>query len=885
MTPPGLRVGWDIGLRFAQEQRNEFNDVWGATTSGTLSVAAGASALIQAPLLIDVTTSADASGNVRVFADRNEGAGPIDVLGGTGLVSLQLANGAIGAGVNADWNPLTSVASVDALLFAAITGGTLTLNASDVDSFIGELLAGADVSGAFDLTLEWSVKDGLRAQGSGGVEIRLPVHKSLGFATLDSLYIALRIAADGTLQVETSTAVTGSFGPLTAAVDRFGARVDIRFADDASASFGLFDARLGFKPPSGVGLSVDAGAVSGGGFLYYDPDKEEYAGVLELSMLDVVTVKAIGLITTRLPDGSKGFSLLLILTAEFGTGFQLGFGFTLLGVGGLLGLNRTLRMQPLMDGVRTGAIQSVMFPTDIVANAARIISDLSTFFPPQRGIFLIGPMAKIGWGTPPLVTLSLGVIIQIPGDIAILGVLRVVLPDEDAPIIRLQVNFVGAIEFDKRRAWLYAKLFESRILNTTIEGDMGVLVAWGADPNVVVSVGGFHPQFQAPPLPFPLPQRITNNILDAAYGRIRIAGYFAVTSNTVQFGAQAELFFGISSASISGHVGFDALFQFNPFQFSVDVSASVDVKLFGFGLFSISLRFTLQGPSPYQATGYGKIGFLFFSKKVKFDFTWSLALDTLLPSILLLPLLVAEFEKLENWRTVLPPGNSLTVSLRTLPAGGTSLVMHPLGRLAISQRAVPLNIDVAKVGSRRPSDARRFRLSATGGLATAAEVDEPFAIGQFQDFDDATKLSQPAFEPLAAGLEAAPAGRNYRTANAVKRIVRYETIILDRERQRVATGFKHYLGSLFDHFLNGNAASQSAPSGKRRGQLIPFDDRVTVGGDVYVVASTADNSAYSTEVFESQARADSYLAGELARQPSLVGSLHVIAGFEMADAA
>ena len=82
-----------------------------------------------------------------------------------------------------------------------------------------------------------------------------------------------------------------------------------------------------------------------------------------------------------MPDGSPGFSLLIIITAEFGTGIQLGFGFTLLGVGGLLGLNRTMRLQPLMEGVRTGAIDSVMFPRDVVANAPRIISDLRDVLP------------------------------------------------------------------------------------------------------------------------------------------------------------------------------------------------------------------------------------------------------------------------------------------------------------------------------------------------------------------------------------------------------------------------------------------------------------------------------------------------------------------------
>jgi hypothetical protein len=139
---------------------------------------------------------------------------------------------------------------------------------------------------------------------------------------------------------------------------------------------------MGFKPPNGVGLSVDAGVVKGGGYLYFDFDKEEYAGALELVIAGFLTLTAVGLVTTRMPDGSKGFSLLIIITAEFGTGIQLGFGFTLVGVGGLLGLNRTVRLQPLADGVRTGAVNNIMFLKNVVANAPRIISDLRVIFPP-----------------------------------------------------------------------------------------------------------------------------------------------------------------------------------------------------------------------------------------------------------------------------------------------------------------------------------------------------------------------------------------------------------------------------------------------------------------------------------------------------------------------
>ena len=59
-------------------------------------------------------------------------------------------------------------------------------------------------------------------------------------------------------------------------------------------------------------------------------------------------------------------------------------------------------------------------------------------------------MGKLGWGTPTLISLELGVILDIPApQLTIIGVLRCILPEEDAPILRLQVNFAGGIDFDR----------------------------------------------------------------------------------------------------------------------------------------------------------------------------------------------------------------------------------------------------------------------------------------------------------------------------------------------------------------------------------------------------------------------------------------------------
>ena len=650
-------------------------------------------------------------------------------------------------------------------------------------------------------------------------------------------------------------------------------------------NLGPVDLALGFKPPSGVGLAIDAGVVVGGGFLSIDTARGEYAGALQLELLDFIGVSAIGIIDTKNPDGTKGFSLLIILTADFGPGIQLGFGFTLNAVGGLLGLNRSMSFQPLMDGVRSGAISDIMFPQNVVANAPKIISDLRAIFPPQQGTFLIGPMAKLGWGEPTLVSVSLGVIIEIPpGDIAILGVLSLALPDEDASILKLQVNFAGALEFSKSRLYFFASLYDSHLLFITIQGEMGLLVAWGDNANFVVSVGGFHPKFNPPPLPFPSPQRVQLDIINEPFARIRADTYFAVTSNTAQFGASAEYFFGFSALSVQGHSSFDALIQFSPFHFTVSISTSFSVNVFGAGVWGIDIELTLEGTSPWHASGSGSLSFLFFSVTVPIDFTWGDSTDTTLPPLAVMPILAAEFAKRSNWKAQTPDGSKLLVALRALDPNETDLVLHPVGTLQVSQRAVPLDLTLDKVGSQKPNDANRFTLSVTStGLIKNRDLQEQFAPAQFKDASDADKLSEAAYAPADSGLELA-AGSVYDSGEALTRNVRYDLTIVDTALEPARSRFYAYPNGLFQHWLGGASVAHSQLSKSFQTLTHPNDGSVSVAAETFAVAHQADNRAFAADStsFASRWAAEDYLSKSVAADPSLDGALHVLPQFEVA---
>ncbi|NJN26167.1 MAG: hypothetical protein HC819_09410 [Cyclobacteriaceae bacterium] len=758
-----------------------------------------------------------------------------------------------------------------------ILGGKIVIDFSQGDGFLSELLSGFGLESDFDVGIGFSSKEGVFFYGSSTLEIQLPTHIEIGPIELSAL--TLSVGLEGSkFPIGITSNIKAELGPLVAVVEQMGIKADLSLPSDRSGNLGPVDLAMGFQPPKGVGLSLDAGIIKGGGYLFLDYEKGEYAGALEFTFSEIVSLKAIGIITTKMPDGSDGFSMLIIITAEFGAGIQLGFGFKLMGVGGLMGLNRTMKLEKIAEGVRDGGINSIMFPQDVVANAQKIISDLKTYFPVKEGTFLIGPMAKLGWGTPTLISVSLGIIIEIPGNIAILGVIKIALPDEDAALLVLQVNFIGAIEFDKERLWFFASMFGSRVLFITIDGEMGLLIAWGNSAEFVSSIGGFHPVFNPPALPFPNPVRLSFNILNESWAKVRVMGYFAVTSNTVQFGARVEIYFGFSVLSVDGHIGFDALFQFSPFYFIISLSASFSVKVFGAGIFSVKVKMSLEGPTPWRAKGTGSISILFWDIEVDFDETWGDKKNTTLPPIQVMPLVKAEYEKLENWKALLPAGSNLLVSLRPLEESD-ALVLHPVGTLNISQRAIPLDITLDKVGAQKPNDAKKFRLDTTGStVSKVKDLTENFPLAQFQEMDNNKKLSRPSFEHEHSGVELAVKDKSTAIGKAVKRIVRYETIIIDNNFKRHVIRFFEFFNVLFQHFMHNNAVAKSSLSYKTKKQFVPFDDTIKVNAPGYSVAFTANNTAFAAETvsFQSEALAMEFMHNTLATSPNMVDDLHVI---------
>ncbi len=673
---------------------------------------------------------------------------------------------------------------------ADVTKAVIVIAAGNGDGFLSSILPAGGIQAKFDLGLEWSNERGLTFRGAGSLDATLPVGLSvLDVFTIPTIHLGL-YPSDAALLAEVSANVGLSLGPVRVAIERIGIMTAVTFPEQGG-NLGPADLDISFKPPEGLGLAIDASVVEGGGFLRFDPEKEEYSGILQLEIADKIAVKAIGLLTTRMPGGAKGYSLMVIITAEGFAPIQLGYGFTLTGIGGLLAINRTFDEAALRAGLKNHTLDSVMFPKDPIRNAPQILSNLNKVFPPANGHHLFGPMVQISWGTRLDHCRSRRLHrVRRPAAAADFRPGLAILPKRENDLVRLQMDAIGVIDFDQGSAALDATLYDSRLLKKfVLTGDMAMRMKWEGTPNFALAIGGLHPAFN-PPANFPKLERIAINLSSGDNPRIRCEAYFALTANTVQFGARAELYASASGFSIQGETGFDVLIQLDPFQFLAEFYAQLQLKRGSSNLFKVRVEGALAGPRPLHLKAKATFEILWWDVSIRVDKTLVGGEGPPLPEpIDVLPRLKEALANPGNWVGQLPDGQRPMVTLREKPRTATEVMLHPLGTLTVKQGIVPLNLDISRFGQSAPAGARRFTISSVnlGGQSQTTEpVKEFFAPAQFIEMSDDEKLSRPSFEALAAGVSIGSAEFAFSAdANDWLEVeaIEFETITMDKEKK------------------------------------------------------------------------------------------------------
>ena len=747
-------------------------------------------------------TGVDFKGNVAGLSvtagvGRREGAPPLLRFGSPSGIHVELGDLALSGtlAVSATEPHVTGGVGL------AVKGLRLAVNASPSDGFLKSSLPAEGFGGVCDLGIEWSGTGGLKFTGKATLEFVLALGKTLGPITIQELVIGLGASEKG-LAVTGAVSLQLELGPIVATVDRIGLRLLLGLPQEGAVGPRV---DVGFKPPRGVGFVIDANAVVGGGFLFFDSDNDQYGGILQLEVKGGISIKAIALITTRMPDGSPGFSLLIIIAVEF-TPIQLSYGFTFNGVGGLAGFNRTMKVDPLRDGIKNRTLDSIMFPPDPIKNAQRIISDLTAIFPPAPGRFVFAPMVKFGWGSGILV-IEVGLIVELPLPLrlAILGKLHVKLPpietgdgEESKNLVELHLDVLGILDFDRGEISVDAVLYRSRLVIFPIVGGMAMRLRWGSNPVFLMAIGGLNPRFPTPP-GFPTVDRLGINLSYDNSGLkacLRLETYLAVTPNSLQFGARIEARAELSVATLAGFVGFDALIEFSPFHFIADLYGGVVVRAFGLG-FNVGLRLTFSGPAPFLGEGSVAVEFM---GKHEFPIRFTIGDEDRtpeLPPVDPLPELVAALKDLRNWSAALPDAGSMLITMRQVPADEASgkVFAHPLGELSVRQKVLPFGLRLERFGAAVPTTPGPFEIANVRlGSRQPAPPDpslalrDSFARGQFVNLNEDEKVSAPAFESFRCGQTGiGTTARVYPSAALQPATFGYDVTIIDDKEERLST--------------------------------------------------------------------------------------------------
>ena len=680
-------------------------------------------------------------------------------------------------------------------------------------------------------------------EGGSGLRVLLPVNLGVRVIRVTQILVVLETGGNDGNQTVLGFGVglISKLGPaFTMSADGLGVNLVWDSSSEARDSF-----KVTPRLPTGLGIVIDGDLVKGGGFLFFDEPRHQYGGMLEVT-IGKVSIKAFGLLTER-PSGA--YSLIVVLSGELPVPVNGPFGFRLIGLGGIVGLHHGLDVEALQAGLRGGAADQLLFPDDPVASAPRILSTLATVFPPDTDQYVFGPMFKIIWGTKKLAILSVALILERPDPtrLLILGELEVKAPHEELAILLLHAEFAGVIDFERPSFEFDAVISKSRLGPYGLTGDIAVRIRGDEEGLFLLTAGGFHPQFTVPAnANLPSLKRISVALSSGNNPRAVLEMYTAVTSSTFQIGGKLEVSASAAGLTAEARLSFDALFGEihdgvqSRVWIQVEIEGRAAIKRGSSTIAGVGLTILLTGTEPWHVKGKATISFFFFSVSIPFEGTFGDEPDRpALPLVDAAAMLAAALADPASWETALPRGGGSLVTVGGAGRPGDVLVAHPLGRLALRQNVLPLDIELTRVGGARTTP-DRFELGSVTVDGQEAQdrmpLRSPFAAGQFLDLDEDERLTRPAFEPMVSGFEIEAGGLRF--GPAVEANLNYEEIAIGPDgRIAEPRPGRPPLRIVFIHAATlGAAASTTLRRDERPAQQRSGSDTVTVSDVAPIVA-------------------------------------------------
>ena len=621
----------------------------------------------------------------------------------------------------------------------------------------------------FDVDLEARLTEGtgFSLAADGALATRVQIGKEYALKVLKlkvhSILVTVPIRADQDhfdIRGEVRAHWSAQVGPVTLVMDGAGGWVGW-WADQPGGPKEC----IGLLPPTGVGLLLELPGVSGGGFIdFTGGPSDRYGGLLTLTVgppkgLSRTTVTAFGIheLTGSPADAERDRTFVLVIGASFRPGRHLAYGIFWIGAGGIVGIHRRADTDALRERLTAGAVGNILFADDPVRNAPVLLGDLAALFPPKSDVYVLGLTMQLGWiplENEYFARLAVGVIIEFDEDrgltkVILLGSLRLDNP-ELKRVIDVQVDVVGVFDPVRRTLEVDATIRRGLVMGLfKLTGDGGLRASWGNTPYLMATLGGFHPDFHPEPAVFPKLKRILITVDDDLLPdavELSASGYMAVTSNTIQFGAEFTAAIKSGNWKIEGKIGGDALIRL-PFYFDVTLKGGVHVKYRGRNLVGVKFKGGLSGPSPLVLRGEVCVSLLFF------DACWSDSFELGRPGAIagaafttLVPILAGELVKVSN--LVVAAGDDDLVLL-TRHDESARVVLSPLGAPTWSQNRVPLGLGVETFEDGKLDAPQRLDVRAS--VPTTAHLDW-FSPGSFVELTDAEAMALPAFERHQAGV-------------------------------------------------------------------------------------------------------------------------------------
>ena len=820
--PPSLDARLRIEATQDFDQTYPLRDPWSATISAHARFDAGLEAKVRPPADISLLPP---SGALSIEVDSGlQAARPgqlLLLLGQAGGSRLEVQRFAVAAGLRAAAAVGSSVV-VEPSARAELAGGHLLIDLSSGDGFISAVTGGGRIDSNFDVKALWSPSSGPALRGQRRHRDRDPhAHLDRPDRAADALP-AHRPGADGSVPIELSAGFSAKLGPLQASVDRIGLIVRTRFPP-GGGNLGAGRPRLRVQAAErrrarrrrrrrqGRRLPV----------LRLRPRRVRRRARARRSPASSA-LKAIGLITTRMPDGSRG----LLAADHHHRGVRHRHP-------ARLRLHAARRRRPARAQPHDAARRRwsrACAPARSTASCSRTTSSptrrgssatCATFFPPRAGHVpdRADGEARLGHADAgqPLAR-------RHHRDPRQHRDPRRAARSRCRPTRRAAHRAAGRTSSARssstsKRVWFFAALFESRILFMTHRGRDGAAGRVRRRRRTsCCRVGGFHPRFNPPPLPFPTPKRIALDILNTPVARIRVEGYFAVT---IEHRAVRRARRSCSSASsVAQRRGPPRLRRAVPV-----LAVLLHRRDLGGVLAQGVRRRAVQHPPATSRSRARRRGartaparsrFFFFD--VSTSTSTSPGASAATPTLPPIAVHAAADRRARQGRELArrAPGRRQPAGRRCASCrdGRARWCCTRSARCASASAPCRSTSTIDKVGNQKPSDAQPLhaRRPRSAAWPSAATRDEQFAPAQFQDLDDADEAARSRRSSPSTAASSSPSPGAQLSSGAAVRSGACATSRSSSTRTTGASAGASALHArlLFDHFLAGAAVAQLA---------------------------------------------------------------------------